>query len=726
MDTRPFKKASFTLLAMAVSGVVFAPNAMAETVTVTTLNDVSDFSGSQLVNDLPGPDGRVSFREAVTAANNTAGPQTIAFAIPITEFWLFSDMALLKLEQDAFFLNDSGTTVDFSTQTVNIGDTNPNGPEVGIYGLQANGWGIAAIFMNGDNCVVKGLGGVYQRGYAVRMVGNNNRVIGCQIKGPLNAAVMIGGYVGWPAPTGNIVGGTSPEEGNTLVGLVINGPAESNIVIGNTVTGGVDVQGATQYGAIASNNRIGGPTPAERTVISGAGYYGEEGFPVGSQVRVIDADGTIVEGNYIGTTADGMQRYPQQIGPTGVEVRDSRGTTIRDNLIAGMRVVGTNHYAGQVFGQAVHVNAVNADTEATVIEGNSIGLAADGVTPITTRSGIKVVPLSSNRHAVGTLITSNHIAGVETIGITVGSQENGITITQNSIHDCGGLGIDLYFGFFEGTGGETPNDAGDGDVGGNGLQNFPVLLSAETTASTIELAGTLDTSPSEEFAIEFFSSPSGDPSGFGEGAVFLGSTSVTTDGAGHAAFSLTLPANVAAGHVATATATRVSTGDTSEFSAWIVVASTDSTVLPNSLFVFPGEVTSGDMTSLFASDENKLVGRPGTVMFASQAPLQVTVEGTAPAGTASSLSLVFETSADMVGVGETVEVFNFQTGRYDTLYTGTLTTTDVRRTLSIPNPNAYIGPGNRLRAKLSYRTVGTLFRFPWYARLDEVTWRVAP
>ncbi len=156
------------------------------------------------------------------------------------------------------------------------------------------------------------------------------------------------------------------------------------------------------------------------------------------------------------------------------------------------------------------------------------------------------------------------------------------------------------------------------------------------------------------------------------------------------------------------------------------ITSTESTVQPNSLSVLPGQVTSGDMTSLFASDENKLVGRPGMVLFASQAPLQVTVEGTAPAGTVSSLSLVIESSADMVAVRETVEVFNFQTGQYETLYTGMLTTTDVRRTLSIPNPNAYIGPGNKLRAKLSYRTVGLIFRFPWYARLDEVTWRVTP
>lgn len=304
-----------------------------ETITVTTLNDVSDFSGSQQVNDLPGPDGCVSFAEAVTAANNTPGPQTIAFAIPVAEFWLVQGVALLRLE-NAFVLYDSGTTIDFSTQTVNIGDTNPNGPEIGIYGLQPNGWGSAAIFVYGDNCVIKGLGNVYQRGYAAQILGNNNRVIGSQIDGPLHAAISVNGYLNGPTPSGNIVGGTAPGEGNILIGLVINGPAENNIVIGNTLLVGVQVQGATRYGVIASNNRIGGLSAAERNLISGAGSYGEEGYPDGAQVSVIDADGTIVEGNYIGTTADGMARYPQ-IGPIGVEVRDSRGTTIRGNLIAG-------------------------------------------------------------------------------------------------------------------------------------------------------------------------------------------------------------------------------------------------------------------------------------------------------------------------------------------------------------------------------------------------------
>lgn len=561
-----------------------------ETITVTTLFDVTDFSGAQQVGDLPGPDGRVSFREAVTAANNTPGPQTIAFAIPVSEFWLIPNVALLKLEDGAFFLGDGGTTVDFSTQTVNIGDTNPDGPEVGIYGLEPNGWGIAAIFVNGNDCVIKGLGTVYQRGYAVEFVGDNNRLTGSQITGPLYAAINIEGY-GTTIPTGNIIGGTALGDGNELGSLTIRGPADDNVVIGNIIIGGgVSVLGATRYGVSLHNNRIGGPTAAERNVISGAGSYGEEGFPLGEQVSVVDADGTIVQGNYIGTTIDGMSRYPEQLGPVGVEVYDARGTTIEGNLIAGMRVVGINHYNGQIFGQAIHVGATNENTQDTLIVGNAIGLAADGVTPIVTRSGIGVSPLLTSRHAFGTRIASNHIAHVETIGVAIAPAENGITITGNSIHDSGALGIDLFEGFFSGTPGVTLNDPGDLDEGGNGLQNFPVLVSATTTGSEIMVEGTFDSSASEQFTVEFFASPSCNPSGFGEGAAFIGSTQVTTNGAGHATFSLTLPAAVAVGASATATATRLSTGDTSEFSACIVVTSASPTPTPTPTPT-PGPIT---------------------------------------------------------------------------------------------------------------------------------------
>ena len=65
--------------------------------------------------------------------------------------------------------------------------------------------------------------------------------------------------------------------------------------------------------------------------------------------------------------------------------------------------------------------------------------------------------------------------------------------------------------------------------------------------------------------MEFFSNSACDPSGNGEGRVFLGSTSLTPNASGNASFSTALPVAVATGDVVTATATDPD-GNTSEFS----------------------------------------------------------------------------------------------------------------------------------------------------------------
>jgi len=68
--------------------------------------------------------------------------------------------------------------------------------------------------------------------------------------------------------------------------------------------------------------------------------------------------------------------------------------------------------------------------------------------------------------------------------------------------------------------------------------------------------------------IEFYSSAGCDPTGFGEGLLYLGATTVTTDGDGQAEGAL-VPDPLPAGSVVTATATPVTGGgptSTSEFS----------------------------------------------------------------------------------------------------------------------------------------------------------------
>ena len=93
-----------------------------------------------------------------------------------------------------------------------------------------------------------------------------------------------------------------------------------------------------------------------------------------------------------------------------------------------------------------------------------------------------------------------------------GSSNN--RITGNSIHDNGGLGIDL------GSDGVTLNDVGDGDAGPNNLQNYPVLSAAISDGISPRITGALNSVPTTTFSVEFFASPSCDPSGNGEGRRF--------------------------------------------------------------------------------------------------------------------------------------------------------------------------------------------------------------
>src|SRR5262249_19171735 len=77
-----------TMLAMAccLDLAVFAAPAAAKTIIVTTLTDTADppfdtegVCGTGTVGDLPGADGQISLREAIIAANNTSGADTITF-----------------------------------------------------------------------------------------------------------------------------------------------------------------------------------------------------------------------------------------------------------------------------------------------------------------------------------------------------------------------------------------------------------------------------------------------------------------------------------------------------------------------------------------------------------------------------------------------------------------------------------------------------------------------
>ncbi|MFO0873455.1 MAG: GC-type dockerin domain-anchored protein [Phycisphaerales bacterium] len=556
-----------TLVAAAITTfLALSAHGAGETITVNVaLDDFMDFGGAQMVADLPGPDGLITLREAVTAANNTPGPQTIAFAIPTSEWSIFfDDRAIIHLDFMCYVSGDE-TTIDFSTQTLFTGDTNPDGNEVGLQYAGVPSF-IPCLWLAGNGCTVKGLDIAFGNNFSqtIWITGNNNHVIGCTT----NGLTIRGDYGGGDL---NTIGGTGPGEGNTFSeGVGIYSGASDNVVVGNNFRWGLRVNGDTFYGT-CDNNRIGGPTDAERNNLAGHGYYAEEGLPSGTQLDVQHAKNTVIENNYVGTTPDGSAKYPGKSGAGGIAIYTGAvDTIIRNNLVSGIEMTGIDHFNGDRFGVAI---GVGATATGTVMTGNRIGVAADGTTPIINVLGVLVYSdpngIPTNTHVGGAAANEgNLIANNETGGLRVLNSATGVRISANSIFDNGGLGIDLL-GF--GPSGFTANDLGDGDTGGNGLQNFPVLASADATGSDITIAGTFNSLANQAFTIEFFANPTCDPSGYGEGRTYLGAAAVTTDGAGNASFSTTLPASVPAGSVITSTAAQDATGNTSEFSACVGV-----------------------------------------------------------------------------------------------------------------------------------------------------------
>lgn len=525
-------------LTAALALAVLSSISAAQTVTVTTSKDLVDinfFTGT--IADLPGPDGLVSFAEALIATDNEPGHQTIEFHIPQSDWTLqFLYPGAAVLTGGDFRAFDS-VTIDGTSQTAFTGDTNPIGNEVAVYGgavyllapgSRFTGFHSGEMYLTGDNGVVEdNTGGMHINLWADNGVARNNQAGTIKIdRGNFNTVI-----------------------GNTMQRVRIWGFGASQRAVGN---------------------RVGGPSLDERNFITGYGTVNSEGLPSGTDVELFYTDGTEIENNYIGTTPDGMAQG-HQFSNKGIEFLDGNiGTRVRNNLIAGILGHGQGpHWAGTLWGWTIFFQGGGSDIEIT---GNTLGLDATGAATLPGVWGLDIGYGAFSTYTdvrVGgyTPGEGNTIAGHLLTGLLVGNATSGVRLAGNSIFGNGtnlaaSIGIDLL-GSSQSIG-VTLNDALDADSGGNGLQNFPVLSSANIESTGTRVVGVLDSAPNQNYTLEFFASPAADPSGYGQGELPLGFASVATDGAGTVSFDA-LVAVAPAGWVVTATATLEPLGQTSEF-----------------------------------------------------------------------------------------------------------------------------------------------------------------
>jgi len=336
-------------------------------------------------------------------------------------------------------------------------------------------------------------------------------------------------------------------------GVMINGGLTGCTVrgcfLGTDATGSTALPNTQGVASSTPGTLIGGPAPADRNLISGNSV----GISAGS-------NGGVIQGNLIGTDATGT--LPVGNTDTGIVCVNGNG--------AGMLIGGPNPGESNVISGNLRGIYLEQPNTVDVVQGNLIGTNAAGTGPLGNGVGIY-----ENFGGFNSIIggigagEANVIAYNSAQGILFTNNGGSNNSTRgNSIHDNGGLGIDL------GVDGPDFNDPQDTDNGANHLQNFPIITSVTILApqgTGTRIQGKLNSAPSTTFDIDFYAnaSCSNFPREFLEGETYLGSSQVTTDGSGNATIDVTLPAVIQAGQKISATATDPA-GNTSEFSQRIV------------------------------------------------------------------------------------------------------------------------------------------------------------
>src|SRR5208337_345140 len=218
---------------------------------------------------------------------------------------------------------------------------------------------------------------------------------------------------------------------------------------------------------------------------------------------------------------------------------------------AALNLISGNHWGVRLDDTPVPDNLL----EGNLVEGNLIGTDITGKAPLGNEVNGVIVSNNASVNTIGGTVSGagNTIAFNVLTGVRVESGTDDSILT-NSIYSNGQLGINLV----------TPSVPPG--FSPNNLQTAPLLTSAVGGGPSNGIQGTLASIATTPFLIQFFTSLVSDPSGYGQGQTPIGSTTVTTNGQGNAAISFTPTSSLPANIWVTATATNISTGDTSEFS----------------------------------------------------------------------------------------------------------------------------------------------------------------
>jgi hypothetical protein len=313
-----------------------ASPAAAKTIIVTTLDDIADppfdadgLCGTGTISDLPGADGLISLREAIIAANNTPGADTITFLSGGTLVVNFDDLDL---------------------------DANPDplpalcGGHTRIKG-DLDGDDVPDITLDGAVFPVSSAAGLL-------VLSSHNTIRGLRIQHfPIGILVRTGDVTNLGTVTHTRMIHNILAESKLDGILVITGNAPGSLIAHTTITQNLVVQNARHGIDVVPNlSGAGSDTQITHTTITDNEVRGNKAFGIfmlslGDHNVVSNA--TIAHNTVSGTTSFGINILGGFAGADG----NTLDVAIKDNMVTDNGSVGIRVLAGQDNSSHNHVVA---------------------------------------------------------------------------------------------------------------------------------------------------------------------------------------------------------------------------------------------------------------------------------------------------------------------------------------------------------------------------------
>jgi hypothetical protein len=467
-------------------------------VAVNSTTDVSDGDTSSIANLIanPGADGVISLREAIEAANNTPGADTITFNIPDC-----GGVCTIQPLSALPTLTGGDTTIDGYTQPGAAEATDVTSATL-LIEIDKDGAHSDAIYITSAGNVIRGL-------VINRAVGG---ACGIRIEGSdATGNIVSGNYIGTDASgtiarrnnygvcinagaQNNTIGGDAPADRNVIsasysMGIqILDSDTSGNTVCGNYI--GTDANGTAYLGNrqsgvfisdCAHDNIIGGDTPGERNVISGNG--GGSSVQNGVYIGGTCTTGNIVSGNYIGTDASGTTSLRN--AERGVYLAGAQNNTIGGDAAGERNIISGNGFSGvEIAGGAtnntVSGNYIGTDASGMVALGNGIG------------NGVRIYRGTENNTIGGdtpgerNVISGNDYSGVLLLGDSYGAPRGNIVSGNYIGIDASGTGALPNNGIgIQISGDAQDNTIGPGNVIAHNSYDGVGVNGSSTTGNTI-------------------------------------------------------------------------------------------------------------------------------------------------------------------------------------------------------------------------------------------------